>query len=386
MNGTPIAVFDPLKPTDAVQGAYGEIVSGLLAGQRAIGVLAAEPVAAAILLRTIPASKRLVKFRFLRFTPASPLRLTLENVAFQAGLDLPHGEISAAAMFATLKAHQPASGSTVLIVEGAETLTTEALEFFEQVATPSTSDRFMQLVLIGRGTFGELLDAERFPHLWSIVESPLAVASPAPVEAQPAAAEDAHYVEPAPFPAYAVAPPRPRLWPKIALGVAILAAGAALYETPWFSPVAPGRPPIIVPAPPAASPPAPPVPAPAAAAQPAPAQPAPAQPAPAQSAPALARPKPAEVAPAVVAPADVAPVVTPAPVETQIKPTPPPTLADPAAPPPSALAEDARLQLRQRFDAFLNRAGHDTAALTHEQRDALFEKYLATHPDPTSAP
>jgi len=367
MSGTPIAIFDPLKPTDAVQGTYGEIVSGLLAGQRAIGVLAAEPVAAAVLLRTIPASKRLVKFRFLRFTPASPLRLTLENVAFQAGLDLPHGEISAAAMFATLKAHQPASGSTVLIVEGAETLTAEALEFFEQVATPSTSDRFMQLVLIGRGTFGELLQAERFPHLWSIVESPLVVASPAPVEAQPAAAEDAHYVEPAPFPAYAVAPPRPRLWPKIALGAAILAGGVALYETPWFSPVAPGRPPIIAPAPtiPAA---------------PAPAPPAPAAPAPA--APALARPKPAEVGPAVVAPADVAP----APVETQIKPTPPPALADPVAPPPPALAEDARLQRRQRFDAFLDRAGHDTAALTHEQRDALFEKYLATHPDATSAP
>ncbi len=354
MSGTPIAIFDPPTPANAVERTYEEIVNALLAGQRGIGVLAAEPSTAAVLLRTIPISQRLAKFRFLRFTPASPLKLTLENVAFQAGLDLPDGEVDAAAIFATLKAHQPASGCTALIVEAAETLTAEALTFFEQVATPSPSAQPMQLVLIGRGTFGDLLQAEHFPQLWSITERALSVAGAVPNEARPPAAEAAHHVDTASFSTYAIAPSYPRVWPKVALGLVVLVAGAALYATPWFNPVAPpDRKPIV-----------------------APAVVAPVAPAPVAAAP----PLPAKQL-------EIAPVVTPPPVEVQAKPTLPPEPSAPlAASSPPTPADETRQQLRQRFDAFLDKAGRDTVSLTHDQRDALFEKYLASHPAASTSP
>jgi len=357
MSGTPIAIFDPPTPANAVERTYEEIVNALLAGQRGIGVLAAEPSVAAILLRTIPISQRLAKFRFLRFTPASPLKLTLENVAFQAGLDLPHGEVDAAAIFATLKAHQPASGCTALIVEAAETLSAEALTFFEQVATPSLSAQPMQLVLIGRGSFGELLQAEQFPQLWSITERALSVAGAVPDEARPPAAEEAHHVDTASFSTYAIAPSYPRVWPKVALGLVVLVAGAALYAMPWFNPVAPpDRKPVV----------------------------------PAVVAPAIVAPVAPPVAAAPPLPAkqlEIAPVVTTPPVEVQAKPALPPEPSAPlAAPSPPNPADGTRQQLRQRFDAFLDKAGRDTASLTHDQRDALFEKYLASHPAASTSP
>lgn len=348
MNGSSLTTFDASKPADAVQGIYEEVVSALLAGQRGIAVLAAEPTDAAVLLRAIPSSKRLAKVRFLRFTSPSPLQLTLESVAFQAGLDLPHGEVAAAALFDTLRAHLPASGCTVLIVEGAETLTAEALEFFERVATPSLSPQLMQLVLIGRGFYGILSKMEHLPHLRSIAQEALSITRAGPSEAPPPIAAAADCDDAAPLLPYAAVPPRARVSGKVmlAVSIAVLAGGVALYATPWFDPAPASKPHPNAPDPPLKS--SPPVQA--------------AQPGAAQA---------------------VVPVPSATPAEPPQQPETPAVLA---TPPQQASGDITRQQLRQRFDAFLDEAGNDTALLTQEQRDALFEKYLTSHGSISPAP
>ncbi len=344
MSELPLVAFDAPEPANAVQRTYETVVSAVLAGQRGIGVLAAEPGDVSLLFRTIPSSKRLAKFRFLRFTPASPAQLTLQNIAFQAGLDVPDGEIDAAAMFDTLQAHQPASGQTVLIVEGAETLTAEALEFFEHAATPSPSP--MQLVLIGR-SFASILAREgELPHLWAIVQDAVAIPRAPPSPVQSPAAGDASCAGTAPFPAYVVKRPQVPVARKVGLAVAIMAAGAALYATPWFNQTPPHDPPL-----------------------------------PATVASMAAVPVPPKLA----EPAQ--PVPAPPPPEMRVE---PPQRAEtpvvlPAAP-PQAPADETRQLLRQRFDAFLDQAGRDAALMTYEQRNALFEKYLASHSSVSAAP
>ncbi len=351
MNGSSLTTFDASKPADAVQGIYEEVVSALLAGQRGIAVLTAEPTDAAVLLRAIPSSKRLAKVRFLRFTPPAPLQITLESVAFQAGLDLPHGgDVSAAALFDTLRAHLPSSGCTVLIVEGAESLTPEALGFFEHVATPSLSPQLMQLVLIGRGFYGILSKMEHLPHLRSIAQEALSIPCAGPSEAPPpiAAAAAADGDDVAPLLPYAAAQPRGRVSGKVmlAVSVAVLAGGVALYATPWFDPAPASKPHPNTPDPPLKS--SPPVQA-------------------AQHGAAQA----------------VVPVLSAPPAEPPQQPETPAVLA---VPPQPASGDITRQQLRQRFDAFLDEAGNDTALLTQEQRDALFEKYLTSHGSVSPAP
>ena len=62
---------------------------------------------------------------------------------------------------------------------------------------------------------------------------------------------------------------------------------------------------------------------------------------------------------------------------------PEPQAAKPAAAPdepqaePEPPSEPSPEQLRRDFDAFLNRAGQDTASLTPDSREALFQQYLA---------
>jgi len=292
-----------LKPAVAVGAACDTVVGALLIGQRGIAVLAAGPTEAATLTHAVMASTLLRTCHFLRFTPSAGRRLTLADVAFQAGIDALHGKDGAAAMLATLKAHQPASGRTVLIVEAAEALDTGALEFFERAITPSSQPLLMQLVLVGRTGFSDLLQP-RFPQLWEMAAGALPVSSAVP-EPPPAwgtrAASVANAV-PAPSRASRVRP-----WLVTAVSLAVLVGGATWVATSWLAPVPPSQP----------------------------------------SLPAQADPIPTPEPPPVVAPAPQQPVT-----------------------------DEARERLRQKFDAFLEKAGRNSAVLTPRQRQALFEEYL----------
>ncbi len=293
-----------LKPAVAVGAACDTVVGALLIGQRGVAVLAAGPTEAATLTHTVMASTLLRTCHFLRFTPSAGRRLTLADVAFQAGIDSLHGEDGAAAMLATLKAHQPASGRTVLIVEAAEALDAGALEFFERAIIPSSQPLLMQLVLVGRTGFSDLLQQQRFPHLWEMAAAALPVSSAVP-ESPPAWGTRAASVANA-FPAPSRAS-RVRPWLVTALGLAVLVGGATWVATSWLAPVPPSQ----------------------------------------QSLPAQADPIPTPEPPPVVAPAPQQPVT-----------------------------DEARERLRQKFDAFLERAGRNSAVLTPRQRQALFEEYL----------
>ncbi len=61
------------------------------------------------------------------------------------------------------------------------------------------------------------------------------------------------------------------------------------------------------------------------------------------------------------------------------KPADPPSVPaqEPMAPAPDAPPDPSPEQLRRDFDAFLNRAGQDTASLAPARREALFAEYLA---------
>ncbi len=252
-----------VKPMVAVGTACDTVVGALLIGQRGVAVLAAGPGEAATLTRAVASSPLLRKCQFLRVTPSGARTITLADVGFQAGIDALPGQGSAAAMLATLSAHHPASGRTVLVVEAAEALDAGALEFFERVATPSPQPLKMQLVLVGRAGFGDLLQPDRFPHLWAMAASALPVsgAVPEPPPSRPLA-----------DPGLSAFPPpsgmsRRRLWLVAAVGLAVLGGGAAFVATSWLASPPPAQrgvsapadsaplvPPVAAP-PPAAAPP-----------------------------------------------------------------------------------------------------------------------------------
>ncbi len=243
-----------VKPVMAVGMACDKVVGALLIGQCGVAVLAAGSGEAATITRAVASSTLLRKCQFLRFTPSAAHSLTLADVGFQAGIDAFQGQDSAAAMLAMLSAHQPASGRTVLVVEAAEALDAEALEFFERVATPSSQPLRMQLVLVGRAGFGDLLQRERFPHLYAMAAEALPVsgAMPEPPPSRPIAD---------PVAAAAFQPPSAgasmRPWLVTALGLAVLVGGAAVIATFGLAP-APTSPHLIpspaAPAPPPAPP------------------------------------------------------------------------------------------------------------------------------------
>lgn len=241
-----------LKSAVAVGAACDTVVGALLIGRRGIAVLAAGPDEAATLTRTVTASTLLRRCHFLRFTPPAARRLTLADVAFQAGIDLLRGEDDAAAMLATLSAHQPASGRTVLVVEAAEALDAGALEFFERAVTPSTQPILMQLVLVGRAGFSGLLQQARFPHLWAMAADALPVSGAVPEPPSLSGTRAASPADAVPSPSR-VSWMRP--WLVTALGLTVLAGGAALVATSWLTPAPPSERLIPAPADPASNPP-----------------------------------------------------------------------------------------------------------------------------------
>jgi len=240
-----------LKPAVAVGAACDTVVGALLIGQRGVAVLAAGPAEAATITRAVTASTLLRKCQFLRFTPSAARRLTLADIAFQAGIDSLDGEGGAAALLATLSAHQPTSSRTVLLVEAAEALDAGALEFFERAVTPAPPPLLMQLVLVGRAHFSDALQQERFPHLWALAADALPVSGAVP-EPPPAPGTSTASVAGA-FPSRSAAY-RVRPWLVTALGLGVLAGGAGLVATFWPTP--PSQPPRPIPAdPPPAEPP-----------------------------------------------------------------------------------------------------------------------------------
>lgn len=79
--------------------------------------------------------------------------------------------------------------------------------------------------------------------------------------------------------------------------------------------------------------------------------------------------------PAAEAPGAVVPDAAPLPVEAATGVVPPPPGAPDAA--PRRAATPSQAETRREFDAFLNRAGRDTASLTPADRAVLFRDYLA---------
>ncbi len=318
---------DPPATTPGLAGELARRAVGFIqAGGRAVVLVDPSAPARAAALDSILAALPAGAIKI-----GNPLvsALTLDRLMFQLGIEDEGGDAGGLIVCAL----DVPSGvrMAVLAVDDGHSLTPEAITALERVPSPATPDQAGRLLLLAGGpgllalVSGPGCEVLRDPRLTLTVVAPAAAESVAPDLAEAAAALS--FGEPG-MPD--TPPPRAgisRFW-----WVGLLLAGsfvAGLVGTPvlfWAS-QAPAPPPD------------------ASLADPAP--------------PAAARPEPdaAEAAGGYPSP-QAAPDLP----ERRVTPT--PTLAE----------ADARL--RQEFDAFLNRAGRDTARLSVRARKRLFREYL----------
>lgn len=318
---------DPNAATPGLAGEPARRASGFIqAGGRAVVLVdPSAPARAAALdsvLAALPAGAIKV---------GNPLAsaLTLDRLMFQLGIE-DEGEDAGGLIVCALDVPSGIR-MAVLAVDDGHSLTPEAITALARVPSPATPDQAGRLLLLAGGpgllalVSGPGCEALRDPRLTLTVVAPAAAEAAAPLFAEAAAVPP--FGEPG---AADMPPPRPgtnRLW-----WVGLLLAGsfvAGLVGTPvlfWASqtPAPPPSASLADPEPPAA---------------------------------ALPEPDAAEAA-------GGHPSSQAAPDLPKGRGTPQPTLAE------------ADAQLRREFDAFLNRAGRDTAGLSVRSRKRLFREYL----------
>lgn len=331
--------FRPLPPEVTSTGA--RIVSFLHSGGRAAVLVGApgsgKTTTLDAVLAGMPAWVERVSNRI-------PQPLTLARILAQVGA--PAGGDQGLSLIQTLADRAGPTEPAVLAVDDAHTLTHEALTALARVPGLGGPDLpGMVLLLAGEPELLRLLGAPGLSHLRG--RAALTLRMPAPGTAHQMVESLA--AEPSPL----VIPAAPaRRWPYIAgmAGMAVLAG--ALLLRPELSPAQP--------------------------------DPAPAAAGPMPSAP-TAQVQPAPV-PSVV-PEALAPLPNPertsepvsaATLDTAPLPAPAPAAESPPDPEPRSGGKPASTaaQLRQGFDAFLNKAGRDTAQLTPAARETLFREYL----------
>ena len=250
---------------------------------------------------------------------ASPL--TLDRLLIQlAGLELAMPEAEAVAL--ALAERAGGVERLAVLADDAHTLAPDALALLlrlPEVVVPGLSQ--VQLVLAGRAS---LLD-----------QVPALAADPASVvrlQGSPEPPESTVPAQAAPAPVLPAAPPRGRMSRR---GPLALGAMAAAFAAAWFisRPVPPAMPPTTL----------------------------------------SASPDPS-LLPAPLAPAPLPPVPVPVPVP-EPEAVPQPQQAPSFTAPP--LRTPTPEQLRREFNAFLSRAGRDTASLTDAERTGLFQEYMA---------
>ncbi len=283
---------------------------------------------------------------------ANPLAapLTLLRIMFQV-----HGEgmevdpEDAAAILKTLIAQGEREGRVVLVIQDAETLDQEALLWLQHLVTsmdPAYAP--LSILFVGSSAFLAELEDDRFAGLRRDLINVSLDASPDPVASTqieippaPAAMPEAATSPSIGAPADGIVSPRIRrpgssrlYW---AVGATAFLAAIAVTSSVLHRNADEPAGAFVSPQPETGTPAGP------------------------TSPTSLPAPGDAAAIPPAVVPAE--PVPAPAAKAPD---------SDPAAPSPSQLAE----RVRQDFDAFLDRAGRDTAQLTAAQRQALFREYL----------
>ncbi len=319
-------------PPAATPGLAGEPALGALrfiqAGGRAVVLVDPSAPARAAALESILAALPAGAIKI-----GNPLTsaLTLDRLMFQLGIE-DEGEDAGGLIVCALDVPSGVR-MAVLAVDDGHSLTPEAITALARVPSPASPDQAGRLLLLAGGPgllalmSGPGCEVLRDPRLTLTVMAPAVAESAAPASAEAAAAPS--FGKPGVADTPPLSPGTNRLW-----WVGLLLAGsfvAGLVGTPvllWVT-QAPAPPPGASPADPA------------------------------PSAAVLPGPDAAEVGGG-----HPSPQAAPDLPERRVTPTPQPTLAE----------ADARL--RQEFDAFLNRAGHDTAGLSVKARKRLFREYL----------
>ena len=294
-------------------------------GHVAVLVGAARPDLTAVLDRALPE----LQGQAVRIGNPLTSPLKLDRILRQIGIE---GAADPVAAIRGAMAGEAGPDPSILVIEDAQTLEPDALATLAGVPCGDQDGRpGLAVILAGRPELLRALTDPGLADLWEPLtrmtlretgsdldplSCPAGDPSP-PLSAEPAPDAPPRLAVPSPPPASRRSPLR--LLSIAAIAGLVLAAALLAVSAEWAAPGAPSE----TPPPPRAA----------------------------------SEPKPAD-------PPSVPPQESPAPA-----PAPPSTPDAPSDPSPE--------QLRRDFDAFLNRAGQDTANLAPARREALFDEYLA---------